>query len=127
VSVDYLANSPLGSLRMDDERPDDIVLTVQLTDADVECGQPGDCKTCPWALAVIRAACAAGLDDKGQLQVKVFGDTAMLKLADERWYVALCPFAIREFVRRFDHAGAIPAERPTVELRFHLVREEVPF
>jgi hypothetical protein len=46
-----------------------MTLHVDVTQADIEAGETGDCSNCPVALAVRRAAVAAGLPDADWVEV----------------------------------------------------------
>jgi hypothetical protein len=73
------------------------VVHVEVTQADIDAGEPGNCVTCPVALAARRALSVLG-------GVVVFDDMLSWIEQGVRWAVALPPQA-RRWVQDFDLLG----------------------
>ena len=83
-----------------------LTLSVNVTDDDIFQGEPGECDTCPIALAIERAA--EKISRRGDwVHAEVFTEHAWLRIGPNRYRASL-PQSVQDFIGRYDNA--LPAE-----------------
>ena len=106
------------------EANQDLHLDVQVTDSHIDLGQPSNCRGCPVALALLSACDRVKLELRFHCPVSVYGDHALVLLADQRLYVGALPASARSFIRHFDRGpGRVPGP---FDFRLKLQVHQVP-
>lgn len=92
--------------------PKTLKLTVQVTDRDIQRGQPRNCLRCPLNLAIRRALRETGVTGLIPL---VSGADILLRRAsnNRRVYKVLSTQRVQDFIHRVDNHGIIRAARFT--------------
>lgn len=95
-------------------------LFVVVSQRHIAKGKPGNCRTCPLALAILEACSNDNIQVGTIWNVEVYGDHASLTLADGAWRTALLPYTARTFIRHFDHGDLDQLDSFDCTLRFEV-------
>jgi len=91
-----------------------ITTTVYVTSDDIRRGEPGECDSCPIALAIDKAAEAVSSPAE-YVHAQVFTEKTWLHIGKNRYQASL-PQSARDFIGRYDNA--LPVEPFEFTLRW---------